>query len=56
MQMTHKHIQVLKEYYAFIAIIYLIIFHMINLETLRHMEGYFTNFTFPSATAFDFLV
>jgi hypothetical protein len=29
---------------------------MINLETLRDMEGYFTNFTFPSATAFDFLV
>jgi hypothetical protein len=54
--MTNKHIQVLKEYYTFIAIIYLIIFHKINLETLRHMEGYFANFTFPSATAFDFLV
>jgi len=51
-------IQPLQEYYIFIAIIYLIIlFHMINLEILRHMGGGdFTNVTFPSGNARDSLV
>jgi hypothetical protein len=49
--MTQK-IQAFQEYYIFIAIIYLTI---IFLETLGHMEGDFTNFTFPSASAPAFL-
>jgi hypothetical protein len=51
-------IQPLEEYYIFTAIIYLIIlFRMINLETLRHMGwGHFTNFAFPSGSACDSLV
>jgi hypothetical protein len=54
LNVTHN-IQPLQEYY--IGIIYLIVlFRMINLETLGHMEGHFTNFTFPSASALDFLV
>jgi len=49
--------QALQEYYIFIPIIYLIIlFHVINLETLGHNEGHLTNFTFPSASALDFPV
>jgi len=49
--MTRK-IQAFQENYIFIAIVYLII---IFLETLGHMEGGFTHFTFPSASAPDFL-
>jgi hypothetical protein len=53
---THN-IQPLQEYYIFIAVIYLIIlFRMVNLEILGKMEGHFANFTFPSASALDFLV
>jgi hypothetical protein len=49
--MTWK-IQASQEYYILIAIIYLVI---IFLETLGHTEDDFTNFTFPSASAPDFL-
>jgi hypothetical protein len=52
-----QNVQPFLEYNIFIATIYLIVlFHMINLKMLRHMEGHFTNFTFPSADALDFFV
>jgi hypothetical protein len=53
---THN-IQPFQEYYIFIAVIYMIIvFRMVNLEILGNMERHFANFTFPSASALDFLV
>lgn len=52
-----QNVQPFLEYNIFVATSYIIIlFHMINLKTLRHMEDHFTNFTLTSAGALDFLV
>jgi len=51
-----RNVQPLQEYYIFIAVIYLIIlFRMVNLEMLENMESHSINFTFPIASALDFL-
>lgn len=55
LNVTHN-VQPLREYNIFIATIYLIgLFCIINLKTLRNMEGHFTNFTFASAGALGFV-
>jgi hypothetical protein len=56
LNVTHN-VQALEECNIFLTTIYIIVLlRMINLKTLEPMEGQFTNFTFPSASALYFLV